>query len=351
MNDSRAIWLARLCILALFVLVPTYSEGNAAATGEIVWAAKAPMPTARKELGAATAANGKIYAIGGGVTTTGWPEALPLVEEYDPATNTWRSPRANMPTPRRSFGLVAAENGKIYAIGGCCGAGASPLDVVEEYDPQDNNWTTKARMPTARQGLAVAAVGGKIYAIGGFGEFGQGTDAWDSMATVEEYDPQTDTWRSRADMPTPRGLLAAAAANGKVYAFGGMNEDDFAIPTVEEYNPATNTWRTRARMTTGRYRLGAAALGGKIYAVGGYYHPYPSHVLASVEEYDPLDNTWVNKADMPTARQALGVAASGGKIYAIGGTGSSANFAVVEEGAIQPDPVYINVFLPLLSRS
>ena len=51
------------------------------------------------------------------------------------------------------------------------------------------------------------APNGKIYAIGGYNpdESGHGY-----LATVEEYDPETDTWTARAPMPTPRYGLAAA---------------------------------------------------------------------------------------------------------------------------------------------
>ncbi|MBI2323167.1 MAG: galactose oxidase, partial [Chloroflexi bacterium] len=92
-------------------------------------------------------------------------------------------------------------------------------------------------MPTGRGGMGVAVGGNrKIYAIGG-GNYGQGR-----QATVEEYDPETDTWRARAPMPTARSNLAAvAAANGKIYAIGGCCPPGYGphLTTVEEYDPAT----------------------------------------------------------------------------------------------------------------
>jgi hypothetical protein len=57
-------------------------------------------------------------------------------------------------------------NGKIYAIGGCTGM-ANVFPTVEEYDPATDTWTKKADMPTARELLSTTAVDGKIYAIGG----------------------------------------------------------------------------------------------------------------------------------------------------------------------------------------
>ena len=46
-------------------------------------------------------------------------------------------------------------------------------------------------------------------------------------------------------MPTSRvGFGVVSANNGKIYAIGGYN--DYSLSTVEEYDPATDTWATRA---------------------------------------------------------------------------------------------------------
>ena len=63
----------------------------------------------------------------------------------------------------------------------------------------EENWMRKADMPTQRSGFDTCIVDGKIYAIGGeIGGFGNL-----SVSTVEMYDPKTDTWERKADMPTP----------------------------------------------------------------------------------------------------------------------------------------------------
>jgi len=317
----------RLLILAVlslsFTLAATWivsaREANSPQAQD-TWATRASMPTARFGLGAATANNGKLYAIGG--YNGGW---LTTNEEYDPATDTWAT-RASMPTPRESLGVAAASNGKLYAIGGHNG---SYLTTNEEYDPSTNTWATRASMPTARyQAGVVAASNGKIYVIGG----GNGV-SW--LTTVEEYDPATNTWATRASMPTARGDMGvAAASNGKIYVIGGFYGPTYVpgtyLATVEEYDPATNTWATRASMPTARDGLGVVvASNGKIYAIGG--QNVTDGYLAIVEEYDPATDTWATRASMPTARVGLGVAAaSNGKLYAMGGwSGSTA--ATVEE--------------------
>jgi len=231
--------------------------------------------------------------------------------------------------------VAAAGNGKIYAIGGESGAAA--LATVEEYDPATDTWATRTSMPTRRIWLGVAAASnGKIYAIGG-----RESNVWGApVATVAEYDPTTDTWTTRTSMPTARdGLGSATASNGRIYAISDN--------TVEEYDPATDTWATRASMPTARRGLGVvAASNGKIYALGGFGGGYDS--LTTVEEYDPATDTWATRPSMPTARSSLGVAvASNGRIYAIGGYDSSGPLATVEESQFlnEPSAFYGNQWL------
>ncbi|MBI1925992.1 hypothetical protein HYR99_17290 [Candidatus Poribacteria bacterium] len=150
----------------------------------------------------------------------------------DPVTDKWTK-KANMPTSRHSFS-TSVVNGKIYAIGGGggIGGGGDPLAVVEEYDPVTDRWTKKADMPTSRHSFSTSVVNGKIYAIGGGGGIGG-----DGGPVVEEYDPVTDRWTKKADMPTPRSYFSTSAVKGKIYAIGGFAPGFVRLSTVEEYDP------------------------------------------------------------------------------------------------------------------
>ena len=270
---------------------------------------KADMPTAGFAL-STSVVDGKIYAIGGGPTAR---QVFSTVEEYDPATDTWIT-KADMPTARSTLSTSVVD-GKIYAIGGLTG-GWSSLSTVEMYDPATDTWTTKADMPTAREFVSTSAVNGKIYAIGGC----IGTDA---LARVEEYDPATDTWTTKADMPTARGKgLSASVVNGKIYAIGGSLVDITwtNVSTVEEYDPATDTWATKADMPTRRAYHSTSVVDGKIYVVGGVLNYDKGALCPTVEEYDPATDTWTTRADMvPTPRSSLSTSAVNGRIYVIGG--------------------------------
>jgi len=137
----------------------------------------------------------------------------------------------------------------------------------------------------------------------------------------------SQSWRTRAPMPTARFYLAAASVDGKVYAIGGTADTIQILDVVERYDPATNTWTTVAPMLTPRWGLAAATLSGKIYAIGG---AAATGYTAALEEYDPATDSWIPRAPMPTARAYLAAATLNGKFYAIGGQGVSGSMPLTK---------------------
>jgi hypothetical protein len=58
---------------------------------------------------------------------------------------------------------------------------------------------------------------------------------YEYLSTVEEYDPATDRWTEKTDMPTARSWLSTSVVNRKIYAIGGCkNQNILAI--VEVYD-------------------------------------------------------------------------------------------------------------------
>jgi N-acetylneuraminic acid mutarotase len=195
------------------------------------WKALTPMPTKRGSPVAVTVGD-KIYVIGGATTPPGSKEAavhpqrphisVGSVEEYDPATNTWR-PRATMPTPR-NHATAGVVNGKVYVIGGRVGAafisaGSSNVDVVEEYDPAADAWgSARARMPSARSAMASGVHGGRIYVTGGEGQSAQ---MMYTFRALEAYDPASNRWTLMPSMPVSRHGLAGAALGNRLHMVSG----------------------------------------------------------------------------------------------------------------------------------
>jgi N-acetylneuraminic acid mutarotase len=220
------------------------------------WSILSPMPTPRWGV-RSTALDGKIYAIGGNSDDCG-EQIMGTVEVYDPATDTWET-RTPMPTPRAAMG-VASANGKIYAMGGIIEAGGV-TSIVEEYDPFTDTWTQKADMPIMNYSFGiVAADNGIIYTFGGSM----------MMDAAFAYDTVTDDWTSVSPMPTPRDTFAATrGSNGNIFAVGGFSGSG-PTGSVEEYNPQTDTWFVQTPIPSSRAGHGMAASGEVIYAIGGF---------------------------------------------------------------------------------
>ncbi len=244
-------------------------------------------------------------------TVQGTPLAVTFGATGDPSF--WTS-HAALPTFRFVLG-AAAVNGLVYAV---AGMNFEDMATVEAYDPMTNSWGARAPLPSPRSELSVATVNNVLYAIGGIRDRAV-------VGTVEAYDPVTDSWTPRAPMPTPRSDFGVAVVNGIIYTIGGASATSSSVGTVEAYDPATDTWTTKAAMPTPRLSLGAAEVGGIIYAVGGSSDA--SFWMATVEAYDPVGETWTTKSSLPTARFGLGVAAIDGRVYALGGYTPVENYA------------------------
>ncbi len=319
----------------LFVLVLALGLASVSLAAEGTWTRKADMPTGRWELSTCVV-DGKIYAIGGAGPVY---QALRTVEEYDPATDTWTT-KSEMPTARQGLS-TSVVNGKIYAIGGGAGSSSSyslvkTFSTVEEYDPATDTWTTKSEMPTERGFHSANVVDGRIYVIGGSHASGPGRN---HVLTVEVYEPATDTWTQKGDMPSSRGAGFSSVVDGKIYVIGGYG----GPRRVDEYDPATDTWTTKSAMPTARHALSTSALDGKIYAIGGYVpgvSGYPG--VATVEVYDPATDTWTTAPDMPTGRFGPRTSVVDGKIYVIGGMGYwiRTAYGMVEE--YDPNPLVVD---------
>jgi N-acetylneuraminic acid mutarotase len=229
--------------------------------------------------------NGKIYVFGGFVPPKAGPPAWVPIDsawEYDPAADVWKA-LAPMPT-RRGSPVAATVNGKIYVIGGATTHPGSSepavhparphraVGTVEEYDPATNTWRARSPMPTARNHAAVGVVNGKIYVIGGrVGAAFIGVAS--NTNVVEEYDPATDQWGAvRARMPTQRSAVAWGVYRNRIYVAGGEHQDTSlmaAFRALEAYDPAGNRWMALPQMPVPRHGLAGAVLGNRLHLVSG----------------------------------------------------------------------------------
>jgi N-acetylneuraminic acid mutarotase len=339
MRKSRMwLWLGVLAVnLAIWTPADNAQGGQ--------WMNLAPFPEPHEEV-IGQGANGKMYVFAGLVSAPIW---LPvgMVYEYDPPANKWAKKKP-MALPAHHLALTEL-NGKIYVFGGFTEgkignlAAWTPINNAFEYDPVNDSWKALAPMPTKRGAAVAAMVGGKMFVIGGATTAPGATNpaihptvAQRVLSTVEEYDPETNTWRARAPMPTPRNHTAAGVVDGKIYVIGGRIGAAFIaassdLANVEAYDPATDTWgRPLAKMPTARSGLDVGVYKGRIYVAGGENQDFFAHTAYhAFEAYDPATNTWSILPPMAIGRHGVAGGVVGNRFYAISGDVQSSGTGVM----------------------
>jgi N-acetylneuraminic acid mutarotase len=295
------------------------------------WKTRPPLHTARFAHEAATA-HGHIYVIGGADASV----TLHSVETRRiHGAGEWHDV-APMPTARGNHG-VGVVDGMIYAVGGIV-EGDNRTDVVERYDPGTDQWTTAPPLPTGRAATSAAGLDGVLYVAGGLIDDDPDEHATDSVLA---FDPREERWSPVASMLNPRARHRLVAAEGHLYAIGGLRsffQESFR--TVERYSPKSDTWEAVRSMHQPRSLPGATVLtNGReshIVVVGGGPGPFRDRLSRerTTEVYDLHTGRWhLLSTLLPRGRSSLACAAeSENRVLAISGS------AVVDGApAITPD--------------
>lgn len=295
------------------------------------WTTAAPVPQGAEEV-YGIAAGGKLYVFGG--LALAW-KPIGMVMEYDPATNQWTRKR-DMPAYHHHFALAEID-GRIYMFGGYTLPEKAkptwiPVNNSWEYDPQADSWKALAPVPQARGSANALVVNGRIHLIGGAtlpaGIKGEYIHPSRNIAvgTHEVYDPATNTWSKRADMPTPRNHAAAGVIDGRIYVAGGRAGSVFIpnalnLDLVEEYDPASDQWALRTPMPTARSATAWGVHGGRLYVAGGEIrHRDIWGTYTTVESFDPKSNSWNRLPPMPLPRHGLAGGVLGNNFHLVSGS-------------------------------
>jgi N-acetylneuraminic acid mutarotase len=260
------------------------------------WVQKAPLLTGRTALAAAAVNRPSpvLYAIGGDVDG----RTLATVEAFDLTTNTWTT-KAPLPARLESTNGAAVIGGKIYVSGGrdldnnSPGSDdGAPRSSLYVYDPATDGWSRKADMPLPSMHGVSGVIDGRLYVLNPL------------YRRFYRYDPGSDTWTALARCPNPHPGGAATVIGGKLYVAGGYSSADMTYPTksLHVYDPKTNTWTAKALLPRGVAFARGARLDGKLYVIGG---SGPSRGLDLVQAYDPATDTWTEMAPLPSWRTGL----------------------------------------------
>jgi N-acetylneuraminic acid mutarotase len=220
------------------------------------WTYPAELPVTLFETNGAGVINGKIYVSGGRITSSDH-DGLPFLYMYNPATNRWTR-KQDLPYGTWG-GVTGVYGGKLYVLTNCgaeypgCANNDDPH--LFRYDPAANTWTELPPPPTPHQYGMGGFIGGKFYVTGGQQEISRQLDV---------YDPATNSWSTRAPLPTRRWRAAGTALQAKLYVVGGtqLNSDGTAsaVRTTSVYDPSTNSWTTKAQLPTARTDVAASVV-------------------------------------------------------------------------------------------
>lgn len=310
MRLTSSLVIIRIAALFLLSIVFVFPQSLAQTVAtESFWTAAAPMPTPRTEVAAAALEN-EIYVIGGFDESS---QITDIVEVYSIANNSWTTV-APLPEPLHHI-AAASYDGKIYVVGGYTSPWY-PSNKLFIYDSVQNKWQEGKSMPTARGALNVNFINGTLYAIGGSSDR--------PLNSNEAYELSSETWTTKAFMPTARHHAGSAVVDGKVFVMGGRISGSLENISVNEaYDPAQDTWITDLEPMPSK-RSGIAAVSApsslnrsSIYVFGG---EEVSKTFNNNEKYDPMTDKWMSEHPMPTARHGLAaIFAEENEVFVIGG--------------------------------
>jgi N-acetylneuraminic acid mutarotase len=209
------------------------------------------------------AIGGKLYISGGytGIDAGDRLESRALWA-YNPATHQ-SVRRADMPK-FTAEGITGVIGDKLYVLPGNCDSNfwpqagyceREPIRRLYRYDPGTNKWGARKSAPHFHKGGAGGVIGGKFYVVGGL----SGSLA---VASLDVYDPATDTWTTRAAIPKA-GRAIGTALGGKLYVVVGLD--------AYVYNPGTNRWNAIADPSLEHEGIVRVVIGGtpRLLAIGG----------------------------------------------------------------------------------
>ena len=316
------------------------------------WSTTAPMQVERASTPPIALKSGLVLFAGG--HTRGSSYFTTTSELYDPFTNTWQSTGGT--TGMRARGAaVKLDSGKVLMVGGNNDQGM--VSSAEVYDPDTGTWSGVGNMSMRRwehratllQSGKVLVTGGEVIrrheygydihedatsaelydpATGGFsfaGNIGHNTRlstpvllysgevllVSGNTQRVAVYNPDTNSWRAVASIPTSRSgystgdnVTATRLYSGAVLVVGG--------PTVDLYVPYNDQWTTAAPMNHPRLGHTATLLySGQVLVTGGG--------VAQSEVYDPYTNTWTVVGIAPnTAKDNTATLLQSGQVLVFG---------------------------------
>lgn len=237
--------------------------------------------------------------------------AFSLLNLYPAKLGEWNS-KASLEI-ERSTNVGFSVNGKGYNCGGAK-ANGTDLNDLWEYDPATNSWSQKADLPgSGRRELTCFAIGN--YAYVGLG-WNAGTG--ECFNSFYRYDASGNTWTSVADCPVSRYTAGGFSIDSIGYIACGLAPGEPRYKDLYAYDPKTNSWSQKASLPMSAIDRAFPCTVGvnhKGYLMGGYDG---SSIANDFYEYDPSSDSWTQKAGFPSGARSFAMGFSIGPYVVMG---------------------------------
>ncbi len=207
---------------------------------------------------------------------------------YDKLTDTWTQ-KANMPGTSRRRTNIEVVNGIAYMMGGVHWHGGSGNNTILSdfwsYDPATDAWTQKADLPFGALGGGISfAIGNEIY-------FGIGLDQYQVQQNIWwMYNASTDSWTQKTSFPGNTRIHGVSFRSKDRFFFGlGITTGSVLCADLWLYNASTDTWIQKADFPGGaRYSAASFYVGDDGYIMGGY----AGQLKKDVWQYNYAGDNW-----------------------------------------------------------
>lgn len=178
--------------------------------------------------------------------------------------------------PAQGASLVAAKE-SVIRIGGMAARNAKgekqdlwSSETAARYDIASGRWTPLPKMPQRRSSHDSIVCGSTLYVIGGWRMEGESESVWHDSYLTLDLTKADAVWESHPQ-PFKRRALAVQALGTKVYAIGGMTDDNELTSAVSVLDTTTGAWSDGPALPadkTGGFGFAAASQGDRLFSSG-----------------------------------------------------------------------------------
>jgi N-acetylneuraminic acid mutarotase len=232
---------------------------------------------------------------------------------------TWTQ-AADCPQPRfEAMGL--GVNGQLLVMGGFVSESLAVTSRVDVFDPDSNVWSQRQDLPGAETHAAAVAKDGTVYVAAGF----RGPiETWVTSSEFWAYDFANDVWNALPSLPAPRSALSLTNVGNTFFAIGGLAADgDSDSPENTYWSIDDGQWTAAPDLPNPRNHLGGAAVQGQVYIVGGRHSwDETGGNQSALHQFDPNSSRWTTLTDIPQGRSEIAAStfSTGDRLVVIGGS-------------------------------